>query len=102
MKRRVVWSPTARGDLLAIASHIAADNPRAARSVSARLRSVGEKLGEAATGRPGRVSGTYEKSVSGLPYVIAYALVPSDAAETVAILHIIHTAREWPPEAWPG
>ena len=25
-------------------------------------------------GRPGRVAGTYEKTVSGLPYVIAYEL----------------------------
>lgn len=102
MKRRVVWSPTARDDLLAIARHIAADNPRAARSLSARLRDVGERLGEAPTGRPGRVSGTYEKSVPGLPYVVAYALVSADTSEIVAILHVIHTARDWPAEAWPG
>lgn len=102
MKRRVLWSPTARGDLVAITRHIAADNPSAARVVAAKLRAVGDALGQAATGRPGRVEGTYEKSVSGLPYILAYDLLTREGQEIVAILHVIHTARDWPPGEWPA
>lgn len=56
-------------------------------------------MGEFATGRPGRVSGTYEKSVSRLPYIVAYALSDDDAVLTV--LHVIHTSRNWLPDEWP-
>lgn len=39
--------------------------------------------------------------MSGLPYIIAYALLPIGETGTIAILHVIHTAWEWPPEEWP-
>lgn len=45
--------------------------------------------------------GTCEKSVPGLPYIIAYERLTRDAEEVVAILHVIHTARNWPPGEWP-
>lgn len=45
---------------------------------------------------PGGVTGTYEKSVTGLPYVIAYALMLHDGVEAVAIVRVIHTSRDWP------
>jgi plasmid stabilization system protein ParE len=46
--------------------------------------------------------GTYEKSVTGVPYIIAYALHPARGSdEAVVILHVIHTARNWTPDAWP-
>lgn len=81
---------------------IAKDDRQAARKVAAGIRSTGDKLGERATGRQGRMSGTYEKSISGLPYIIAYAIHPAHAGkETVVILHVIHTARQWTPESWP-
>jgi plasmid stabilization system protein ParE len=48
------------------------------------------------------VAGTYEKSVTGLPYIIAYEIVSRDAGEIVAILRVIHTARDWPEETWPS
>jgi plasmid stabilization system protein ParE len=54
-----------------------------------------------ATGRPGRVAGTYEKSVTGLRYIIAYALTRRGDREIVSILRVIHTARDWPDEEWP-
>jgi plasmid stabilization system protein ParE len=54
------------------------------------------------TGRKGRVSGTYEKVVGGLPYIIAYALGDDPPhQETITILHVIHGARDWPEETWP-
>ena len=54
------------------------------------------------TGRRGRVSGTYERPVSGLPYIIAYALKATEAGdEVLAILRVIHGARNWRADTWP-
>ena len=52
-----------------------------------------------ATGHPGWVSGTYEKTVAGLPYIIAYRLTDDDRA--VSILRMIHSARDWREGTWP-
>ena len=97
MTRSVVWSRDALDDLKALLAYIAADNPDAARRVADALRDAAAALGRLPTGRPGRVAGVYEKSVGKMPYVIAYAL----GDETLAILRVIHTARDWPKGAWP-
>lgn len=102
MKRRVVWSTTSRDDVVAVGRYIAQDNPAMARKVVDQLRAAGKALGGMATGHPGRVSGTYEKVVAGLPYIIAYEIVPSAHSEAVAILHVIHGARDWRSEEWPS
>jgi toxin ParE1/3/4 len=96
--RRVIWSRAALDDIKAQVAHIAADNPDAARRVATAMRAAGTALATIPTGRPGRVAGTYEKSVSGLSYIIAYML---PGADTVAILRIIHTSRDWPTGQWP-
>ena len=102
MTRDVVWSRAALDDLKAQLVYIAADNPDAARRVADALRDAAVGLGKALTGRPGRVLGTYEKSVARLPFVIAYAISVTADRETVSILRVIHTARNWPKERWPG
>ena len=99
MKRRVEWAELALADLLCQIENIALDNPDAAARVAAAIRRTGNELGDFATGHPGRVGGTYEKSVRGLPYIIAYKL--SDGDKALSILRVIHTAREWPDETWP-
>lgn len=102
MSRRVEWSRDALDDLKAQVAYIAADNPGAARRVAARIRKVGNSLGTMASGRPGRVYGTYEQPISDLPYTVAYGIrsVP-DKGEVVTILRVIHGARHWPSDAWP-
>lgn len=102
MKRPVSWSREALNDLKEQAVFIAQDNPAAARRVVDSIRDVGKSLGDMATGRPGRVNGTYEKLVLRLPYILAYALVSRDGREVVSILHVIHTARDWREEDWPA
>ena len=102
MKRAVMWSRDALDDLKQQLSYIAPDDPDAARKIVAKLRETGEQLADFATGHPGRVSGTYEKSVSRLPYIIAYALTVHQGREVVAILRVIHTSREWDAESWPS
>ena len=99
--RRVFWSRDALDDLKKQLLYIAAADPVAAARVVERLRQAAAQLEDFATGRPGRVAGTYEKSVTGLPYIIAYEIVPRDTGEVVAILRVIHTARDWPAETWP-
>ena len=102
MKRRVVWSDEARSDYLAIIRHIADENPDAAGRVAERIENVGAALADFATGRPGRVTGTYERVLPDLPYIVAYEIIANpEGGETIAILHVIHAAREWPAEDWP-
>jgi len=88
-------------DLGQIAEYIAADNPVAAKRLALRVREVGRRLADMATGRPGRVTGTYEKPVPRLPYILVYALVSNDGHEAISIVRVIHAARDWPDEQWP-
>ncbi len=101
MRRPVRWSRAALEDLKSQIDYIAADNPEAARRVSKRIGVAAADLGHMSTGRPGRVSRTYEKVVKGLPYVITYAIISQSAGEAISILRVIHAARNWPDEAWP-
>ncbi len=100
--RRVIWSADARRDYLDILRYIADDNPDAAERVANAIEHTGDGLGEFATGRPGRVTGCYEKSVPRLPYIIAYELTSLGGQEVIAILRVIHTSRDWPAEEWPN
>ncbi|WP_348649897.1 type II toxin-antitoxin system RelE/ParE family toxin [Rhizobium rosettiformans] len=59
-------------------------------------------MGQKPTGRPGRVTGTWEKSVPGLPYILAYTMIAAETPETVVILRVIHAARDWQSESWPA
>lgn len=99
MKRTVDWAESALNDLLAQIIYIAVDDPDAADRVAQAIRAAGEALGDFATGHPGRVIGTYEKTVRGLPYVIAYAI--GNNGGQIHILRVIHAARDWPVGGWP-
>ena len=102
MKRPVIWSRDALFELSAQIDFIARENPAAARRVVERVFSTGDSLEDFATGHLGRVAETYEKSVRGLPYIIAYAIVRNGSAETIVVLHVIHTARDWRVGEWPA
>ena len=98
----VIWSDNAQHDYFDILRYIAKDNPDAAERVVDAIEQAGNDLGKFATGRPGRVNGTYEKLVPRLPYILAYAIASQDGREVIAILRIIHMARDWPEEDWPA
>jgi toxin ParE1/3/4 len=100
--RPVVWSDAALDDYDKAIAYITERNPVAADRVADRIEETGEALGHMPTGRPGRVTGTYEKIVRGLPHIIAYAIrsLPQ-GGEAVVILRVIHGARNWPEEQWP-
>jgi len=96
VRRPVRWSSDALADLTDQLAYIASEKPSAARRVADALDRTALALGDMPTGRAGRVTGTYEKSVTGLPYVIAYALMLQGGVQAVAIVRVIHTSRDWP------
>lgn len=100
--RDVVWSESALDDTDLLFAYIAADDPAAAHKVLDSIESAALGLGRLPSGRKGRVQGTYEKSVNGLPYIIAYGIrtLPS-GTEQIVVLRVIHTARDWPKNKWP-
>jgi len=100
VSRPVRWSNDALADLAEQVAYIATDNPSAARRVADALDKTALALGDMPIGRPGRVTGTYEKSVTGLPYVVAYAITQTGGAEEIAIVRVIHTSRDWSAEEW--
>ncbi len=99
--RPVLWSREALDDIKEQLAFVARTNPTAAEHIASRLAETGTALGRTPTGRPGRVTGTFEKSVSRLPYIIAYALSEYAGRESLIILRVIHSARNWPAEEWP-
>jgi toxin ParE1/3/4 len=98
MSRRVVWAPKAAQDLAHHIDYIALDSPRNATLVSDRIFKRVMSLGDRATGRPGRVMGTYEVYVHRTSLVVCYELPD---AGTLHVLRIIHEARDWPRDEWP-
>jgi plasmid stabilization system protein ParE len=96
--RHVQWSDDALSDVEQQVVHMAKDNPAAARRIAQRIRETGNGLGDFATGHPGRVGGTYEKSVARLPYILAYVVSEEDA--TITILRVVHAARDWQDGDW--
>lgn len=100
--RDVAWSHAALGDMDALVAYIAADNPAVALKVLDCIDEAADALRHMPTGRIGRVGGTYEKPVKGLPYIIAYALQTlARGKERIVILRVIHDARNWPEDTWP-
>lgn len=97
MNRQVRWSETAFAALEEQIAYVATRSPSAAARIVDILDAAASTLGEMPTGRPGRMTGTYEKSVTGLPYILSYAI----DGDAVVILHVVHTARDWPDEGWP-
>jgi toxin ParE1/3/4 len=102
--RRVLWSPSG----LAFYEREVLDwldtlGESATQRIRGDIERATEILAQRPIGRPGRIAGTYEKSVAGQPYIIAYALLPRDdgGADDILILRIVHTSRDWPPGRWP-
>ena len=88
-------------DLAELVVYIAADNPSAARRVADAIDKTALALGDMPIGRPGQVTGTYEKFVTDLPYILAYAITQTGGAEEIAIVRVIHTSRDWSAGEWP-
>ncbi len=85
------FTAEAQEHITAIYSYILDRNPVAATQVIARIRQAAERLAEfPRMGHLGRVPGTHEWVVRGLPYIIVYE---ADAHE-VRIIGIFHAAQD--------
>ena len=90
---RVVWTPEAQEDRASIWDTIAADNPRAAARIDALFSAAASRLANLPKmGRPGKIPGTREV----IPHE-NYRLVYEIEGETVWVLALVHTRRQWPP-----
>jgi len=90
---QIRWFSDAVSDLIEIHNYIANDKPGAAQSVAERIKHETSLLKEnPGAGRPGRVEGTRELVVSGLPYIIPYRVKNN----VIEILRVLHAARKWP------
>jgi toxin ParE1/3/4 len=78
------WTPAASRDLDSVENYID--------TVLEIIRHVGMLSEHPGLGRPGRVDGTRELMIAGLPYVIAYL----HRGDTVTVLRVLHGAMKWP------
>jgi addiction module RelE/StbE family toxin len=90
---RVAWTPEALQDRVDVWDYIADDNPGAAARMDELFSESAARLADhPRLGRPGTIPGTREL----IPHE-SYRLVYEIDGETVWILTLVHTARQWPP-----
>ena len=89
----VVWTPEAEQDRADIWDYIAGDSPGAAVRMDALFSDAAARLAaHPKMGRTGKISGTREL----IPHA-SYRLVYEIDGDTVWVLALMHTARQWPP-----
>ena len=90
---QVRWTNKALDNLDAAVEYIAADNPTAAKKVAQKIwDSVQLLKAQPGLGRPGRVIGTRELVINGLPYIVPYM----EKDQMIVILRIMHSSIKWP------
>lgn len=90
---RVAWTPEAEQDRDDIWDTLAADNPLAAARMDQLFTEAAAKLADfPMLGPAGEIPGTREL----IPHD-SYRLVYEIDENTVWVLALIHTARQWPP-----
>jgi toxin ParE1/3/4 len=90
---QVRWTEPAAQDLEEITEFIRKDRPAAAQAVAEALFDAANSLGSfSGRARIGKIPGTRELIVPGLPYIVVYRL----SADAVPILRIYHGARNPP------
>lgn len=91
---RIRWTEPAARDLTQVCDYLQErDSPAVARRVALAIhKSVRSLLKFPRRGRPGRVEGTRELVLAGLPYVVVYRI----REEVVEVCRILHGAQQWP------
>jgi toxin ParE1/3/4 len=89
---KVVWTPEAHQDRLDIWDYIAAGSPNTAARMDQLFGDTAKNLGEFPMRGTGKISGTREL----IPHE-SYRLVYEIADDTVWVLALVHTSRQWPP-----
>ena len=92
---KVRWIAAARQDRADIVDYIAVENPRAALKMDDLFSEAAQRLGKfPMLGRIGKVPGTREL-IPHENYRLVYEV--DEATDTVWVLALLHTARQWPP-----
>jgi toxin ParE1/3/4 len=90
---KIRWTKRAIRSLASIHEYISKDSPAAAARVSAAVLDATVQIEQfPQSGRPGRIEGTRELVIPGLPYIVPYRVVD----DTILLLSVIHTSRKWP------
>lgn len=90
----VVWSRRSEANLRSILTHIAKEDPSAARALVAQIVDSAEVTLSASpkAGRPGRIEGTREW-VAHKRYIVVYRI---NRAGAVQVITVRHTSERWP------
>lgn len=92
---RVLWTPEAEQDRADIWDFIVADNPPAAARMDQLFSDVSAALADfPMRGRVARILGTREL-IPHESYRLIYEI--DNSSDTVWVLALVHTARQWPP-----
>jgi plasmid stabilization system protein ParE len=90
---RVVIEESAIADIDGLAAWIAKDSPQRARSMVERILETIARLNLfPEMGHKGVDDGTYERVVSGTPYIVAYEIQRKPSA--VLVIAVVHGARD--------
>jgi toxin ParE1/3/4 len=90
---KVVWSPRAIRQLVALREHIEKDSEENAALVAKRiLRAVDLLRAHPGIGRPGRVLGTRELVVPDTPFIIPYRV----RQRRLDLIAVFHGRQKWP------
>lgn len=90
---KIRWTERALSNLASIHAFVSGHSPAAAQKLATTLLQSAWRLEQfPQSGREGRLHGTREVVVSGLPYILAYRTLP----DIIEILAVIHTSRQWP------
>lgn len=87
------WTEAAADDLEHIADYLFEHTPGHAQRIVRTIYDAPAKLLQfPALGRPGRVIGTRELVLTGLPYLVVYV----HSGQFIYIARILHGAQKWP------
>ncbi len=90
---RIRWTSRALENLDNAIAYIAADSPAAAKNVAEKIWASVQLLSDQpGIGRLGRVTGTREMVIGGLPFIVPYVVQDGE----IIILRIMHTSMKWP------
>jgi toxin ParE1/3/4 len=92
----IEWTRPAADDLDRIIEFIGQDDLETATAVARRIMAAVRPLARLPLmGRPGKVPGTRELLVPGLPYLLPYVA----SSDRVSILRVLHSRQDWPQAA---